>query len=318
MQKIIFFGDDQYSAIVLTELIHDTSFTIVSVVTATPKPVGRAQQIIDNPVEIIAKKAGLNILYYPDNKSDLDNFLTPLKKDTNDATGVLASFGKILPKELIELFAESGILCLHPSLLPQYRGATPAPYAIALGDTETGITLFRLTSEVDQGEIIATSTEPILPSDTTPTLLTRLFTIGSSFLIRYFNAPHSLKAQSSKLKATPIFTRRFSRDTGFVEWGVVQSLLSGKPLTPAETKNPLLLLRLLSVISSVVERSNTRLIVHDLIRALTPWPGVWTIATTNKGDLRLTLVSVLPEITVKIAGKKNPIPWSEFEKYYLD
>lgn len=290
---LTFFGSDEYSAIVLTHLLKDENTKIVSVITDP----GR-----DNPVETLAKEHDLPLISFPALKDSSKDLLAPL--------GVLASFGHILDQSVINLFP-SGILCLHPSLLPQYRGATPAPHAIALGDKATGITLFTLSSKVDQGEIISQQEEPILPEDTTPTLLTRLFTLGSNLLISHLSQPTRSLFVGIKLDHPPIFTRRFSRQSGFISWDTLLTMISGTLPDASMLKSPLLKLRLTN---NPPQSPLTAL--HDLIRALTPWPGVWTTAPTKKGEMRLVITSAKPEVMVKLPGKPKPISWSDFTKYY--
>ncbi|MEI6691021.1 MAG: formyltransferase family protein [bacterium] len=288
MTEIIFFGDDQYSAIVLKKLIIHISN--VSVVT---------KQFASNPVEELAKMYNLALSYYPE--------IPVIGKNT---LGVLASFGYILRPELINQFGENGILCLHPSLLPEYRGSTPAQHTIALGDATTGVTLFHLTSRVDEGKILAQTQDNILPEDTTPTLLTRLFSLGSSLLINWLSGKSTLLSTNPNSQDNT-YTRKFTRDTGYIEWQTLQKLINNQPILPKDTINQLLSFRLQK---NPTNHTSTYLI--DLFRALTPWPGVWTVAKTNKGDVRLSVESVYPSIMVKIAGKPNAIVLSQFMRYY--
>jgi hypothetical protein len=92
-------------------------------------------------------------------------------------------------------------------------------------------------------------------------------------------------------------------------------MIKGDKLTLEDTLSPLLQLRLINALKSPKISSHTYL--ADLLRALTPWPGVWTTAPTTKGDMRISLESVSPTVTIKLAGKPNPIAFDEFAKYYL-
>lgn len=324
MQNIIFFGSDQYSAIVLKHLIESKpqdqetgklgTFSI-SVVTEPGKPRGRKQIITHSPVEQLARDNNLPVSYYPD-----------LPTITPDTIGVACSFDHLIPEDIIKEFPQ-GILNLHPSLLPQYRNVSPVQYAIALGDKTTGISIFKITPGIDNGEIVAQQEEAIQASDTTPTLSTRLFNIGADLLIRYLTQLSSgmiLSEQvsqrgSSRLSNNPlIFTKRLTRDSGYIEWEVIQKLLNNTRIQPSQTNNELLLLRL----SQKSNGSNHRTILNDLVRALHPWPSVWTIANTTKGDLRISLVPQIInnkyELKILISGKPKPIMYNDFIKYYLE
>ena len=165
MTSVIFFGSDQYSAIVLVQLL-TSNYQILSVITDQKK--------YPTPVEKLAIEHNRKVAYYP----DFDHSLI-----TKDTLGLCASFDHLIPRNIIELFA-GNLYNLHPSLLPQYRNVSPVQYAIALGDKETGITLFRIAPTIDDGEIISQVSQPILPTDTTPSLTTRLFAKGAELLLQ--------------------------------------------------------------------------------------------------------------------------------------
>jgi len=300
MTTLIFFGSDQYSAVALATILESQNGLKIEVITDRPKPVGKGLVLTPSPVEILAKTHNLNISYYP----DLDHSLI-----TKDTLGLCASFDHLIPANIIELFA-GNLYNLHPSLLPQYRNVSPVQYAIAMGDTVTGITLFRISTGIDNGEIISQVSEPILPTDTLATLTPRLFKLGADLLLQFIQT--NSKSTIHDLQSTNlIFTHRLTRDSGFIEWPVLHKLLDGKPVAPNESGNELLNLRLTH--NSIDPRST----IYDLLRALTPWPTVWTTIPTKKGELRVMLESVIPDTKLKIAGKPNAISYDDFEKYYL-
>ena len=312
--SLIFFGSDQYSAIVLSHLLTANSLQPTVVITDHKKG--------GTNVEKLAKKHNLKVLYYPD---------IPHSLITKDTLGLCASFDHLIPAELITSFA-GRLYNLHPSLLPQYRNVSPVQYAIALGDQVTGITLFRISPCIDDGEIIAQIEEPILPDDTTPTLTTRLFELGAElFLGSVFQRSdlvgHPTRSDLVGAPKSPlIFTRRLTRDSGYLEWATLQKLLANQPISPSDTKNELLHLRLsrgsdlkgsAHPADSKAGRSDP---INDLLRALTPWPGVWSTVKTKKKILRVTLVpkgSDPQSIMILIAGKPKPILYNDFIKYYL-
>jgi methionyl-tRNA formyltransferase len=300
MQSLIFFGADQYSTVALNAIIESKKCAIVAVVTDRGKPKGKEQLVEDSPVEKLAKKHNIKVFYYPDFNHSLI---------TKDTLGLCASFDHLIPAETIKLF-DGNLYNLHPSLLPQYRNVSPVQYAIILGDKTTGITLFRIAPTIDNGEIIAQSEEGIRDDDTTQSLTPRLFKKGAElFLLALENGFTAIQENRATAPSKLIFTHRLTRDSGYIEWSALQSLLSNKFPSPSDTKNELLNLRLI--------HNPDGDILHDLLRALTPWPGIWTIALTRKGDIRLSIESVPPKLTVKVAGKPNPISYSDFVTYYL-
>lgn len=300
MQSLIFFGADQYSAVALSTILESKIPLLVSVVTDQGKPKGKERIVEDSPVDKLAKRHNLKVFYYP----DFDQSLI-----TKNTLGLCASFDHLIPTEIINLFG-GNLFNLHPSLLPQYRNVSPVQYALALGDTVTGITLFRISAGIDNGEVISQAEEGIRSDDTTQTLTPRLFKLGTELFLssskNNFSPTGTLEnGDTGKL----IFTHRLTRDSGYLEWKVLQSLLTDKKVTASETKNELLQLRL--------THNPSGNILADLLRALTPWPTVWSVVPSKKGELRVSLESVIPSITLKIAGKPKAISYVDFEKYYL-
>ena len=179
---------------------------------------------------------------------------------------ISADYGKKLP---------SGGLNLHPSLLPQYRGPTPVPQQILNKETESGISIIKMTGEFDAGPIIAQEKVPVLPDDTTPVLLKRCFTSGAKLLIKilpdYLNNKITQKIQD---ESQADYTRKFTKADGFISW--------------EEFKK--------SRLSSTLDRK---------IRAYFPWPGVWTTMPNGK------TLKLLPKNLVQLEGK-NPIPFPQF------
>lgn len=281
------------------------------IITDRAKPKDRGQVVEPNPVEKLATTHNLNIAYYPTIAEDLSKLVDTIKIWSTDKKiiGLCASFDHLVPQEIIGLF-DSQLYNLHPSLLPQYRNVSPVQYALALGDTVTGITLFRISTGIDNGEIIGQTSEEIREDDTTPSLTPRLFKKGAELFLDFICGKKSPEYTTHDKPL--IFTKRLTRDSGFIKWEILQKLLSNQVLSLQDTDNILLKLRLGK------EHANDGLIIlNDLLRALTPWPTVWSIVPTKKGELRVSLDSVLPEIKIKIAGKPNPISYKDFAKYYL-
>jgi len=311
MTKLIFFGADQYSAVALQHLLENRNTGVLEhIFVVTDKHDG------GSPVEKLAREHGLDVSYYPTSPEEKTNFIGTLVQWFNGSIplGLCASFDHLIPKDVISQF-DGNLYNLHPSLLPQYRNVSPVQYAIALGDKQTGITLFHISPGIDDGEIITQASEPILESDSTATLTPRLFTKGGQL---FLNAINNEFAPTGKLEngitGELIFTKRLKKDSGYIEWPVLEKLLAGKKVEATETKNELLALRLGSDLKG---RPDPIGVLHDLLRSLTPWPGIWSLVPTKKGELRISLESIFPDITLKLAGKPKAISLKDFTKYYL-
>jgi len=187
MSKLIFFGADQYSAVALQTILSGDSRKVYVV---TDKHEG------GSPVEKLAREHGLDVSYYP------------TLPDLSGAIGLCSSFDHLIPQDIITKFA-GNLYNLHPSLLPQYRNVSPVQYAIALGDKVTGITLFRISPGIDDGEIIAQATETILESDTTSTLTPRLFAQGGQLFLDAINTEFAPTGKlENRITGELIFTKR--------------------------------------------------------------------------------------------------------------
>ncbi|OGY25791.1 MAG: hypothetical protein A2Z24_00465, partial [Candidatus Woykebacteria bacterium RBG_16_44_10] len=216
--KIVFFGTPEFGAIILQTLYGQQlvgEYSIDLVVTTPDKPAGRGQQSTHSGVKKMAERFKLPVAT-PNTIGD-KKFVSLLKKLEPDFI-VLASYGKILPKEILSI-PKKGALNVHPSLLPRYRGASPIAAAILNGDKSTGVTIMQMNEKLDEGDILAVVKTRISPKDTSETLSTKLAHLATR-LIHY--ALHlaatdkiKLKPQDSR-KAT--YTKLLKKADGYIDW----------------------------------------------------------------------------------------------------
>jgi len=176
--RIVFFGTPDFAVASLKALL-DAGCNVVGVVTAPDKPAGRGRKLQESAVKIFAEEKGLNILQPP--KLKAPHFLHELSELRADLQVVVAF--RMLP-EAVWNAPPLGTVNVHASLLPQYRGAAPIHWAVINGETETGVTTFRLQHEIDTGPLLLQEREPVLPTDTTGTLYARLMDRGAALLVR--------------------------------------------------------------------------------------------------------------------------------------
>ena len=288
--KIVFFGTPDYVMPILT-LLHKKFVTgpgkspIVAVVTQSPKPVGRKEIVTFSPVDHWAHEHGVSIHYSA----------SQLAMDKVEAdVGILASYGEIIRKDVIDLFPH-GILVIHPSLLPKYRGASPIPAAIANGDEMTGVTIFKMDEKVDHGPIISQFKEEISSTDDGESLRARLFERSAEVLVELMKPYLQNKIAPKKQDETKAtYTKLVTREDGFID------LIKSDP--------------------NVSDR---------FIRAMQPWPGAWTLvnlqiskSTNDKSETKRLKIHkahvedeklVLDE--VQLEGK-DKVEWKQFEAGY--
>jgi methionyl-tRNA formyltransferase len=174
--KFIFFGTPYVARDTLAILL-ERGYKPELVITSPDSPRGRGLVLTPSETKTLAIENGIPVLTPEKITSEV---IEEIKKyDAQYA--LVAAYGKILPTELIDSFP-LGILNVHYSLLPKYRGASPAEAALLHGDTETGVTIQQMVPELDAGDILASVTVPIEPTETTRELRPRLVTIGANVL----------------------------------------------------------------------------------------------------------------------------------------
>ena len=234
--RVIFMGTPEFAVASLRALV-EQGIPVVAVVTAPDKPQGRGRKIAYSPVKEYALSQNLPVLQ-PSNLKNPE-FLAELRSYQADLQVVVAF--RMLPEAVWDM-PPRGTFNLHASLLPQYRGAAPINWAIINGETETGVTTFKIQHAIDTGNILFQEREPIHPDDTAGTLYERLMHRGAALVVRTVRAiasgDYTLAPQSEKgeLKEAP----KLQRETGYVDWQ-----------QPAET-------------------------IRNFVRGLSPYPAAWT------------------------------------------
>jgi len=176
---LVFCGTPLFAVPVLEKLVA-TGFSVRLVVTQPDRARGRGMELAASPVKLSALERGLTVVQ-PDKIKRNEEFRALLEIIRPDAI-IVVGYGRILPQWMIDL-PRLGNINLHASLLPKYRGAGPIQWAIANGETTTGVTTMRIDVGLDTGDILLQAEEPILPEDTSLTLSPRLAHRGAELMI---------------------------------------------------------------------------------------------------------------------------------------
>lgn len=177
--KIVFMGTPDFARDSLSA-IYDAGHEITAVVTVPDKPKGRGMKLI--PCEVKEYAVEKNIKVYQPEKLRENKEIVDTLKDINPDVICVVAYGKIIPKEILEI-PKYGCVNVHPSLLPQYRGSAPIQWAILNGDKETGVTTMYLDEGMDSGDIILQTKTPIDKDETSGELWDRLSKIGAELLV---------------------------------------------------------------------------------------------------------------------------------------
>ena len=251
--RIVFFGTPAFAVPSLDALLGAAPHTVVGVVTQPDRPRGRGQKLSDAPVKARALAAGLPILQ-PERMRD-EAFLHSLTSWNADL-GVVAAYGKILTDAILAI-PRLGMINVHGSLLPRYRGAAPVHRAIIDGEIATGITIMRVVKALDAGPMLATDHRPIGPEETSEEVERDLARIGARLLVAVVDQiarGNGREAIQDESLAT--YAHRLTKDDGVVDWA-----------WPAVR-------------------------IHNLIRGLHPWPHAFSFLRGKRFILRRSAVSV--------------------------
>jgi methionyl-tRNA formyltransferase len=176
--RIVYFGTPAFAVPTLTALIR-SRHKVVTLVSQPDRPKGRGHHVAATPTKEVAVLTGIPVLQ-PTRLRD-DAFLAAIA-DLRPDLGVVAAYGRLLPDALLRI-PRLGMINVHGSLLPKYRGAAPVHRAVIAGDTVTGVTIMRVVTELDAGPMMAAVTVPIAPDDTSLDVENSLATSGATLLV---------------------------------------------------------------------------------------------------------------------------------------
>jgi methionyl-tRNA formyltransferase len=185
---------------------------LAGVVTQPDRPAGRGQRLTPSAVKTAALELGVRV-YEP---ARLREFAAEIAAQRLDLL-VLASYGRILPRSLLEL-PRLGALNVHPSLLPKYRGATPIQTALSDGETETGVSIMLMDEGLDTGDIVLQRQVAIEPSEAYGELHDRLAEIGAELLARALDLADRGELKGSPQTGEPSLTRPITGDDLRIDW----------------------------------------------------------------------------------------------------
>jgi methionyl-tRNA formyltransferase len=177
--RIVFFGTPDFAVASLQALVQGR-FSVTGVVTQPDKPQGRSRsELVPPPIKVAAQSVGIPVLQPVRPVGDV--FTTSLRRLEPDL-GVVVAYGHILRPEVLSI-PPRGMINVHASLLPRYRGAAPVQHAILRGETETGVSIMQMEAGLDSGPVLHRVATPIEPHETAGELMARLAGLGATGLI---------------------------------------------------------------------------------------------------------------------------------------
>src|SRR3954463_10615538 len=178
-ENLVFCGTPQFAVPTLEKLV-EAGFNVRLVLTQPDRPKGRGWGLVASPVKQTAQRLGLPV-YQPEKIKQNEELRAKLDQITPAAI-IVVGYGRIIPKWMLDL-PKFGNINVHASLLPKYRGAAPIQWAIANGETVTGVTTMRINEGLDTGDILLQRELPISQPDTAETLAPPLASLGANLLV---------------------------------------------------------------------------------------------------------------------------------------
>ncbi len=254
--RIAFLGTPDFAVPTLAELVA-AGHEIAAVYAQPPAPRGRGQAVKPSPVQAFAERLGLPVRT-PASMRDPEAIAAFQALDLDAA--VVVAYGQILPAAVLDA-PRLGSFNLHASLLPRWRGAAPIQRAVMAGDAVTGVQVMRMTPGLDEGPILLSETVRIGPLDTAGTLHDRLSAVGAYLLPRALAAVERGGASGTPQPAEGLtYAKKIRLEEARIDW------------------------------------SRPGIEVDRLIRGLSPFPGAWFEAPSDKGPVRVkALLSRLEE-----------------------
>ena len=233
---IVFFGTPRFAVPTLGHLL-DSPHTVAGVVTQPDRPRGRGQKVTDAPVKALASGRHVPMIQPERLKpAEVADALRAWQPDL----GVVAAYGRIIPEHLLSI-PRLGMINVHASLLPRYRGAAPVHRAVIDGDRETGVTIMRVVKELDAGPMLARATRSIGLDETSDVVEQALADLGADLLLRVVDQIASGTAQEEPQDSSrATYAARLTKEEGLIDWS--QSASS----------------------------------IHNRVRGLHPWPHAYT------------------------------------------
>jgi methionyl-tRNA formyltransferase len=252
--RIVFFGTPAFAVPSLQRLM-SSRHDVVGVVTQPDRPRGRGQRVSESPVKATAQSSQLAVL-------QPDRLREPEVADTLRAwapdLGVVAAYGKLIPESLLAI-PRLGMINVHASLLPKYRGAAPVHRAVIDGAAETGVTIMRVAPVLDSGNMFAKVKRPIGPDETSDVVERDLAELGASLLVTVVEdlaSGSAVEEPQDDMMST--YAARLTKDEGLVDWTL-----------PA-------------------------VYIHNRVRGLYPWPHAHTYLDGGRVIILRTRVGATP------------------------
>ena len=240
--KIIYLGTPEFAVAPLKAIIGSQNHEVVAVVTQPDRPVGRKNIITPPPVKVVALENSIPVFQYEKIRAEGVEDLKSVGADIM----ITCAYGQILSKEIIDI-CPHGIINIHASLLPKYRGAAPIQYAVINGEKTTGVTVMQTEVGLDTGDILEAFETPIGESETAGDLFVRLSNLGAEKIC-----------------------------------SVLDKIEKGEIAPQKQDESKAFVVKTIKKEDALIDFSKSALEIKNLINGMNPWPIAYTFANGKK------------------------------------
>ena len=281
--RVVFLGTPAF-AVPSLEALLTSRHTVCGVITQPDRKRGRGQQVSDAPVKALAVARGLPVLQPERLKApEVAAAFSDWKLDL----GVVAAYGKLIPEHILQM-PRLGMINVHASLLPKYRGASPVHRAVMDGERETGVTIMRVEKMLDAGAMFGKVTRPIGPDDTSDVVERDLAQLGAALLLDVIEQIAAGTA-AEELQDFMIcsYAPRLTKAEGLVDWSLPSSY------------------------------------IHNRVRGLYPWPHAYSYLDGSrlillKTHLETEVTDASPGTIVDVSGGSISVATGHGERIAID
>ncbi len=298
MYNLAYFGSPDFSANLLERLLADKGVNklieVKFIITQTDRLSGRKQIQTATPVKSIASKHQRKIIEIEKFKVRNSIKFEELKLAISSVDIALVyAYAGLIPEELLNT-PKYGFWCIHPSLLPKYRGTSPIATALINGDKKVGVSIIEMDEKIDHGPIIAQNSLTIENADKRPDLEKKLTTLAFKMFKELVSSNLDQLHTTRQEESLVTFTKKLTKQDGFISFEELKKSINNQQLPAAEK------------------------ILFNLFRGLYPWPGIWTIIPDGK-RLKITEMEMINNRLiikkVQLEGKKE-VDFEIFNKAY--
>jgi methionyl-tRNA formyltransferase len=271
--RTVFLGTPEFAVPTLQALVR-VGHEVAGVFTQPDRPKGRGNALAQSPVKLAAIEHAIPV-YQPERIRRPENI--ELLQGMNAEIFVVVGYGQIIPQRIIDV-PRLGILNVHASLLPKYRGAAPIQWAIANGESRSGVTIMQIDAGLDTGDMLLKAEMEIQPEETAPQLSARLAPLGANLLIEAIarlerRTINPEKQNDAEATLAPIL----KKDDGLIDW-----------TRPAR-------------------------VTYNRLRGFTPWPGAYT---TLRGE-QLSILAGRVDPAKQEQGREPGVVWRDRQRLFI-